>query len=581
MGKSENKGLTILISLSATLLLVFALLYYRNATKVEDAYISSNENTALADWSVENSAINNIPLEEDKSIYSEKYNNELHDIYISVFPTKDETGAMLDFSSFGKHVARDHTYNPVLNCNIQILSEGENLDPLLNVDAKNATIRVRGNSSRGDEYKSYKIKISDDGPSFEGQTVLNLNKHSEDFGKVTTKFCTEILQDVDNMVSYRTNFVRLWIRDASLPKSQQKFEYYGLFTHTEQPNKTYLEARGLSSNCVMYKARDFSFKMVDAIKNTDDPEYSEEAFEEVLGIREGSNHEKLIEMLEAVNDESRDFEEVFETYFNEDNYLTWLAFNLLVGGEDILNHNFILYSPNNSKTWYFFTWDFDSNMQKESEYLTESLEGGQKLNQVVLHKRYLRIPGNLEKLKNKMLELKETYFTEENINNIIQGYIPVLEKTMYLYPDIGLLRGDMTPPDLINYVKSFSQIIEKKYNSFLKAFEYPAPMFVNIPTKNANGTLHISWDNSYSYQGRTIKYNVKIAKDCYMNNIVYEKNDIIENEVDTDIKLDKGVYYVKVTAKDKKGYEQLSLEHYEFAGERFIYENGVLEFNVE
>ena len=79
----------------------------------------------------------------------------------------------------------------------------------------------------------------------------------------------------------------------------------------------------------------------------DDPAYSEEEFETVLSIREGSNHEKLLAMLADVNDTTRDFGEIFETYFDEDNYLTWLAFNLLMGNEDIINHNYIIYSPEN------------------------------------------------------------------------------------------------------------------------------------------------------------------------------------------------------------------------------------------
>ena len=151
--------------------------------------------------------------------------------------------------------------------------------------------------------------------------------------------------------------MRLWIRDTSLPKEQQEFKYYGLYTEIEQPNKTYLEARGLSSSGNMYKARDFSFRLDDVLKDVDNPGYDEEAFETVLSIREADNHKKLLEMLEAVNDETNDFEEVFHKYFNEDNYLTWLAFNLLMGNDDIINHNFIIYNPSNSQTWYFIPWD--------------------------------------------------------------------------------------------------------------------------------------------------------------------------------------------------------------------------------
>ena len=45
-----------------------------------------------------------------------------------------------------------------------------------------------------------------------------------------------------------------------------------------------------------------------------------EDFETALGIQAGSNHEKLLKMLTAVNDPSLDFRKVFHTYFDEDNY---------------------------------------------------------------------------------------------------------------------------------------------------------------------------------------------------------------------------------------------------------------------
>lgn len=575
----ENRGMAILLGVTVLAVVLFLLLYAQQSIAVET--VSAETTEEEFQWKVEESTMNQAPLKEDKSVYAGN-DNTLYDVYISVFSTKDENGEMLDFSAFGKHTSRDHSYNPVLNCNIQILEEGEALDPLVNLDRKNATIRVRGNSSRGDVYKSYKVKFSDENYNFQGQKTLNINKHSEDDSKVTTRFCTQILQQMEDMASYRTNFMRVWIRDASLPEEEQEFAYYGLFTHTEQPNKQYLKSRGLSADCEMYKARDFSFRLTDVIKDVEDPEYSEEAFETVLNIREGTSHKKLLEMLQAVNDETTRFEEVFQTYFNEENYLTWLAFNFLVGGEDILNHNFILYSPVNSKTWYFIPWDFDANMRHEEEnILSPGLRSGQKLNQSILHRRYFRIPGNIDKLKAKMQELLERYFNEENIETLISGYLPILQKTLVLEPDVGLLHDGMTPADVLDFLHDFPEEIQENYQDFLTAFEYPAPMFVDLPKKDASGNLQLAWEPSYSYQGRTIVYNVQIANDCHMTDILYEKQKVAETVLDTKLKLPAGTYYLRVTALDSAGYEQESLEHYEFSGDKFIYENGVLEFEVE
>ncbi len=574
--KKIEREMAVLIGVIIIATIIFVVLYQQNRIEIEPVGEQIAE-SSLSDWTEENSTINGAPLKEDKSIYGER-DNSIYDVYINVFPTKDENGEVIDFSAFGKHVARDHSYNPTLNCNIQILNEGEELDPLVNLDVKNATIRVRGNSSRGDTYKSYKVKLNDEAGEFKGQTSLNINKHVEDYSKITSKFCTDVLQEIDDLSSYRTNFMRVWIRDASLPNAE--YEYYGLFTHTEQPNKTYLETRGLSSNCVLYKARNFSFYKNPAIVNVDDPTYSEEEFEMLLGIREASDHDKLIEMLNVVNDETTDFQEVVDTYFNEDNVVSYLAFSILMGAEDILNHNYLLYSPNNAKTWYFIPWDFDSNLASDDdEYIPQSLQNGQKLNMSIFYRRFLRLPGSLEKIQNRMDELMDTCLSSENIHKITSGYTPVLEKTMMLEPDLGLL--DMEPDMLLPYIESFPELIQSNYDNFVYAFQYPAPMYVDMPVKNNDGSLHLAWDSSYSYQGRTIVYNVQIADDCHMENILYEQKGIIENQIDVPEEFEAGTYYLKVTAEDSEGNEQLSLEHYEFAGAIFIYESGVLEFSIE
>lgn len=582
--RKENKGMLLLLGImlgSAVLFAALCLHERRTAEKTQTAPVKEE----LSDWTQGESVMNGAALKEDKSIYGGQ-DNGIYDVYISVFPTKNEAGELLDFSAFGKHTARDHTYNPVLNCNVQIVDEDEAVDPFLNLDAKNATIRVRGNSSRGDVYKSYKVKFTDDGSSFQGQKTLNINKHSEDVSKIATKLGTDLLAEMPDILSYRTYFMRLWIRDASLPKEEQKFRYYGLYTEIEQPNKTYLEARGLSSNASVYKARNFSFYLEEALKEVTDPTYDEEAFESILSIREAKQHKKLLEMLSAVNDETNRFEQVFEKYFNEDNYLTWLAFNLLLGNDDIINHNFIIYNPAYADTWYFIPWDLDGTLhfgEYESSLmkLPPSLKGGQKLNQSVLHRRYLRMEGSIGKIQRKMEELLQRYITRERVTELTNSYKKVLDKTMSLEPDILLL--EMPPNELPAYLDSLYDGILGNYEAFLTAMQYPVPMYVAQPEKQADGTIRFSWQPSYSYQGRTITYNLQLFSDYNMQHLILEKTDIVENYYDTKADIESGIYYLRVTAVDSAGNEQLSMERYEtmLTEVKGLNVNGLLEVTIE
>lgn len=583
--KRKTKENLVLALVILTALVLFLVLYRSQATKIELPAGTEVKESSLKEWTVDSSSLNNVTLREDKSIYGETDTN-LYDVYISVFPTKDENGEMLDFSAFSLHQSRDHTYNPILDCNIQILQEGMKPDPLINLDLANAVIRVRGNSSRGDTYKSYKVKLNEDTEGFFGQYNLNINKHSEDVCKVSTKLCTDLLTGIDELCSFQTRFMRVWIRDTSLPEEKQEFKYYGLYTQIEQPNKSYLETRGLSSNASLYKARNFSFQMSDALKNVDDPDYDETAFEEILGIREAKDHTELLEMIEAVNDTTRDFEEIFYTYFDEENYITWLAFNLLLGNNDIINHNFLLYHPDNNSKWYFIPWDFDGTLQY-GEYesslmkLPLNLKGAQKLNQSVLHRRFLRLPGSIEKITKKMEELLAEDITEEKVKSLTDSYMPVLEKTVSLPPDIELL--EMAPNELPDYIDGLYDCIYNNYETFKAAMEYSSPMYVQIPEKNADGTIHYAWDSSFSYQGRTITYNVAVATDYYMKDIVYEEKGLTSTSLDSKEALEPGTYYLKVTAVDSEGNEQLSMERFEtmLTAVKGLNVNGVLEFKIE
>ncbi len=570
---SEGLGLGLVTAAAAVL---FAVLYMGSRIPIEEVG-KPGETSSLEEWDIAGSAANGIGLHEDKGIYEQ--DSDIYDVYISVFPTKNDEGEMIDLSAFALHSARDHSYNPVLNCNVQILSEGQKPDPLLDLDHKNATIRVRGNSSRGASYKSYKVKLEEEAGTFLGQKNLNINKHAGDVSKISTKLQTDLLAHMDDIASYRTYYMRLWIRDASLPEEEQEFVYYGLYTEIEQPNKTYLETRGLSSNAVMYKASDFSFALNDALRNVDDPAYSEEEFETVLSIREGSNHEKLLAMLADVNDTTRDFGEIFETYFDEDNYLTWLAFNLLMGNEDIINHNYIIYSPENALSWYFIPWDFDGALRfgeyRSSFSQPDSLRGIQTLNTGILHRRYFRLEGSIQKLDDKMQELLDTVITQERVDGLVDSYKPVLEKTMPLYPDIDLL--DMSPAELIPYIDGMYEGILDNYEAFRRALEYPAPMFVSMPEVRSDGTIRFAWDASYSYQGRPVTYNVRVYEDPRMQDLVFEQTGIEQTEYISGQSLPEGTYYLKVTAVDSQGNEQFSLEHVD-GDNLFVF--GLLEFEI-
>ena len=94
----------------------FAVLYAGSQAEIEAPMKAATHD--LDAWQCSDSSLNGLPIGEDKGIYVQ--DSGIYDVYLSVFPTKDDDGSMLQFSDFSRHTSMDHTYNPVLNCNIQI-----------------------------------------------------------------------------------------------------------------------------------------------------------------------------------------------------------------------------------------------------------------------------------------------------------------------------------------------------------------------------------------------------------------------------------------------------------------------------
>lgn len=521
-------------------------------------------------------------LKENKEIY--KADNQIYDAYITVFPTKDEEGTVADFSSFSLITDENRDYNPILDCNVQIVKEGETPDSKTDLNCKNATIRVRGASTRVADQKSYKVKLENNAEPFFGQTNLNINKHTQDETKIAAKLQTDLLADISNIFSYRTYFMRVWIRDTSLPEAMQGFQYQGLYTEVEQPNEDYLKERGLNGNAVMYKANYFTFSPSDKLRNVDDPLYRKEEFETVLKIQSGDSHEKLLEMLTAVNDPSLDFEEVFHTYFDEDNYLTWLAFNLLMGNEDITSHNYIIFSPAHSNKWYFLPWDFDGALDFEQYKDTWnhrlSLKSVQGLYASVLHRKYLRLDGSTEKLRRKMEELLGKYITREKVTGLVSYYKGILKKTLLTPPDIGQMR--ISPEELDDRLNNLYDGILKCYDIYNENILYPAPMFVALPEKLEDGSVRFAWDPSYSYQGLPITYKIEVY-DAVMDQTVFCQENIKETSWILKDGLEPGTYFVRISAIDSKGHIQINLEHFngQLPDGKKVNVYGLLEFEIE
>lgn len=501
-------------------------------------------------------------LVENKTLYDKVEFDKVEHVYITIYNQDEVSENDLTFREL------DESYKEFTNLeggpDLQILFQtGTEQGPVENgfskgIDKTNAAIELRGRSSRLESQKSYKIRLKDSAGLWYGQSVLNLNKHKDDRTRVRNKMAFDYFTRLPDIISLRTNFVELHVKDQTQDPSNEEFESYGLYTHVEQLNEEALAARGLNTGGQLYKVENFEFlRYPDVLKLADDPTYDKEAFERVLRINGSEDHTPLLELLDAINDPNANFDEVFEKYFDRDNYLTFLALNLLFGNYDTMSTNYYLYHPLNQSKWYLIPWDFDKALGRDLER-TDKMpmwqEGIARYWGTALHRRFLRNSKNVEDLRAKLEELGGIV-TPEQTTELLDAYYPIAKKYIEQRPDVRHL--DMEVDQFDSYYKNLYSVIDVYKERTLKSFDYPMPIFLNYEREKDEEVF--KWDASFDLQNEQLTYLVQLSTTPDMTNLlVDEVNTEFEHRMP---QLEKGRYYLRVTITDESGNEQIPFDY--------------------
>lgn len=504
-------------------------------------------------------------LVEDKRVYEGHNGIKLEHIYITIFdqstvPENDITFYELN-ESYKQYSNLDS--GPKLDILFQTGTEkgaSDNGFISFGTEKPNATIELRGRSSRLEAQKSYKIRLQDNGGLWYGQDVINLNKHADDRTRVRNMLAFDYFRRIPDLISLRTNFVQLHVKDLTDPSSKGTFENYGLYTHVEQLNEEALAARGLNPDGHLYKAENFEFyRYPEQLRHQDDPDYNKKEFEQILKINGNENHDELLQMLDDINDFSKPFDEVFDEYFQEDNYLTFLAVNILLGNYDTMSTNYYLYSPLNSKKWYFIPWDFDKALGRDAERtdgLPEWQQGIQRYWGTVLHRRYLRDPENAAALTAKIEELSEIINKQET-KTLIDSYYPVVKELTLQEPDLAYLSIEASEFD--SAYRKLEDVTDRYKEQYLASLEVPMPIFLHYERKNGRDVF--TWETSHDLQNDQLAYELQISKTPGFESMITQ----IKNQPNFTHDLDPlpaGRYYWRVLVKDEKGHEQIPFDYY-------------------
>lgn len=534
--------------------------------------------------------INDVTLQDNKYVYMYDEEDSVVTMYLTVRKGNAAENTDHTWSEINGYSIFDYEEMGVERYKVEaILQVGNEDGPMAGelgygLKIPNATVQIRGNTTTTMAQKSYKIMLNNNAEAWRNQKTIALNKHVFDGLRFRNKLSYDLIKKIPNMISLRTQFVHLYVKDETKEEPDEAFADYGLYTQVEQPNTRFLRNHGLDTGGQLYKMNYFEFfRYEDVIKLKTDPTYDVKEFEKILEIKGDNDHSKLIDMLTSLNDYTKPIEEIFEKYFDADNYFTWLAFNILTGNIDTQSRNCYLYSPLNSDTWYFISWDCDDMLMRQEYSIIKPEVAAQNLGYevgisnywgAVLHNRVLREDKYRKLLDGAINELRAKYLSAEKINALIKTYRPVVEPYVYTMPDMMYAR--LTPKEYESVATTLANEIEKNYQLYLDDLKAPKPFYLDVPQANGEKII-FNWDSSYSLQGQDITYKFELAKDYLFTDIVYREEGLQFPTVTID-KLNPGQYFFRVYSIAEDGESQVALTYY-FSSD-FIRYFGVQQFYV-
>ncbi len=450
-------------------------------------------------------------------------------------------------------------------------------------DAANATINVRGRTSTGYQWKSYKLKLFKDEDKWHGSRTIALNKHPADLTRLRNMMYFDLASQVPYLTSLRTHFVHLYIcDDTKSGDGSGAYKDYGLYTQIEQPNSTMLREHGLSSGGALYKANmNEFFRYKDYIKLATDSDYDEDKFNEVLEVKTTQDHSKLIAMLDAVNNYEIPIEDTIEKYFDVDNLLSYIAFNIIMGNPDSNAQNYYIYSPVNSEKWYVLPWDGDACLRYYEYDATDNLyregewsKGISNYMSVGLYQRMFQQPEYREMLTERIEYLHDNIVNKETVGALIKKYRAVVDPFMEVDPDKTSLRMDLgLRDDILNHMPDD---VENAYRYYYESLDRPMPFYL-ADVENVKGKLEFTWDPSISFNDEVITYRFQVS-----DSPSFTKKSILVDKTTFNVKyqtdmLKEGMYFFRVIATDESGNEAYAFDEYSSEG---IY-NGIRMFTVD
>lgn len=217
-------------------------------------------------------------------------------------------------------------------------------------------IRLRGNTSRFSAKKSFKVDFNHfvPGRKFHNLEKMNLNGEHNDPSIVRSKLCWDLFQQL-RLPAARANHVQLYINNR----------YFGVYINVEHVDDEFVQKRFGNRHGNLYKC----LYPADLVYLGADPEvykkfHGDRQPYDLKTNQDKNDYSDLAHFIDVINNTpARQFRTELEKVFNVDNFLKWLAVNVLVGGWDdywYLKNNYYLYHNTATDKFEFIPYDYDN-----------------------------------------------------------------------------------------------------------------------------------------------------------------------------------------------------------------------------
>ncbi|MBO6575978.1 MAG: CotH kinase family protein [Rhodothermales bacterium] len=231
--------------------------------------------------------------------------------------------------------------------------------PNLTAEVDSVGFRLRGNTSRYAQKKSFKVSFNTfrRGGKWEGLEKLNLNGEHNDPSIMRSKLSWDLFADVGVPAS-RANHVELYINGA----------YYGLYMNVEHVDEQFLQRYFGGDGGNLYK----SLWPADLIvRGSDGSAYRPAAgaerrpYDLTQGQSDEEGYEDIARFISVLNTTSDSaFRSAISELFDVPGFLKALAVTAITGSWDTywyLKNNFYLYNSPETGRWHYIPFDMDNS----------------------------------------------------------------------------------------------------------------------------------------------------------------------------------------------------------------------------